>query len=93
MCIAVGKLSLDDWRMVDVVVGVDRRLAAERRRPASSLARLAITSLTFMLLWVPRAGLPDHQREVVVELAVDHLVGGRVDRLGEPGVEPALLAR
>jgi len=35
------------------------------RLPASSsLARPAITSLAFMLDWVPGAGLPDHQGEV-----------------------------
>ena len=38
---------------VDVVVGVDRLSPAKRSPPASSIARLAITSLTFMLLEVP----------------------------------------
>ena len=38
---------------VDVVVGMDRLLGAKRSPPASSIARLAITSLAFMLLDVP----------------------------------------
>ena len=38
---------------VDVVVGVDRLLARRAVPPASSIARLAITSLAFMLVEVP----------------------------------------
>ena len=39
---------------VDVVVGMDRLvLAAKRSPPSISMARLAITSLAFMLLDVP----------------------------------------
>ncbi len=49
--------------------------------PAISMARLEMTSLTFMLRLGAPAGLPHHQREVVVELAADDLVGRRDDQV------------
>src|SRR5450432_3021451 len=36
------------------------------------------------------AGLPDHEREVIVELAVDDLLRGGLDRAGQPDVEAAV---
>jgi hypothetical protein len=36
-----------------------------------------------------RSGLPDDQRELVVEVASSHFGRGLLDRLGEVGVEPA----
>ena len=50
---AVGKMSLRALPHVDVVVGVDRLRTAKRSPPTISMARLAITSLAFMLLEVP----------------------------------------
>ena len=38
------------------------------------------------------AGLPDHQREVIVELAVDHLARGTRDGVGAAAVEQAEFA-
>ena len=47
MCMAVGKVSLEDWDILTWSLGWSSFL------PASSLPRLATTSLTFMLDWVP----------------------------------------
>ncbi len=47
MCIAVGKVSLEDWLMFTSSLGCTSFW------PASWLARLATTSLAFMLDWVP----------------------------------------
>ena len=44
--------------------------------PASSMARLEMTSLAFMLVCVPLPVCQTLQREMVVELAVGHLAGG-----------------
>ena len=46
------------------------------------MARFEITSFTFMLVWVPRTGLPNAQREMRVEFSGDHLVGRGDDQLG-----------
>ena len=51
-CIAVGNTSLDDWLMLTSSFGWTRR-PSPRGPPSNSLARLASTSLTFMLVWVP----------------------------------------
>ena len=86
MCSAVGKLSFDDWPLLTCRWGGPAILPP--RVPVSiSLARPAITSLTFMLDWVPRAGLPDDERELVVELARDDLRRRLLDRVGDLGVE------
>ena len=45
-------------------------LAQPRLPPRISLARLAITSLAFMLVEVPRAGLEDVEQELLVVLAL-----------------------
>ena len=51
-CIAVGKLSLDDWPLLTWSLGWTGALPP--RLPVRiSLARPAITSLAFMLDWVP----------------------------------------
>ena len=47
MCIAVGNVSLDDWDMFTWSLGW------HSFSPSISLARLAMTSLAFMLDWVP----------------------------------------
>ena len=43
--------------------------------PSISIARFEITSLAFMFDWVPEPVCQTDEREVVVELAVDHLLG------------------
>ena len=49
---AVGNTSLDDWLLFTSSLGCTRR-PSPREPPSSSLARLASTSLTFMLVCVP----------------------------------------
>ena len=56
------------------------------------MARLAITSLAFMLVWVPEPVCQTTSGNCVVELAVDHLLGGARDRLAELRLELAELA-
>ena len=64
MCSAVGNVSLLDWLRLTSSFGWIGFLPP-RAPVAISLARLAMTSLTFMFDWVPGAGLPDAQRELV----------------------------
>ena len=56
------------------------------------MARLAITSLTFMLVWVPDPVCQTTSGKLIVELAVDDLLRGLDDRLGAPRVERSELA-
>ena len=51
------------------------------------MARFAITSLAFMLLWVPEPVCQTTSGKWLGELAVDHLLGGARDRVGEPRLE------
>src|SRR5260370_634068 len=52
ICIAVGKQSFDDWLILTWSLGCTGALAPGLP-PSISLARAAITSFTFMLVWVP----------------------------------------
>ncbi len=52
MCIAVGKVSLEDWPRLTWSLGWTGDLLPSGA-PRISLARFAITSLAFMLVWVP----------------------------------------
>ena len=73
---------------IDVVVGMDRRLAAALAR--QHLVGPVGDHLVGVHVGLGAgAGLPDHQRELVVELAVDDLLGGRGDGLAELRVELA----
>ncbi len=54
-----------------------------------SMARFEITSLAFMFGLGARAGLPDYEGEVVVQLAVDHLLRGLDDDLADLPIELA----
>ena len=90
---AVGKVSFDDWDMLTSSLGWTGSFEPSTP-PASSMARLEMTSLAFMFDWVPLPGLPDAEREVVVQLAVGHLEGGGDDEgrllrrhLAEVGVD------
>jgi len=51
-CMAVGNVSLDDWDMLTWSFGWIGVLLPSVP-PVSSIARFDITSLTFMLVWVP----------------------------------------
>ena len=57
--------------------------------PSISMARLAITSLAFMLDWVPDPVCQTTSGKVVVELAVDDLLRGLDDGVGQPHVQLA----
>ena len=52
MCMAVGNVSFDDWPMLTSSLGWTGTLLA-KVPPVSWMARLEMTSLTFMLDWVP----------------------------------------
>ncbi len=52
MCIAVGKVSFDDWLILTSSLGWIGDLLP-MTPPTSWIARLAITSLRFMLVCVP----------------------------------------
>ena len=78
-------------REVDVVVGVDRGLAAEGA--AGQLDRAVADDLVDVHVGLrARAGLPDVEREVLVEVPGDHLGGDPGDQVGHPPRQPAGLA-
>ena len=52
MCIAVGKVSFDDWPMLTWSFGCTG-FFEPISPPSISIARLEITSLAFMFDWVP----------------------------------------
>ena len=68
---------------VDVIVGVDRRLGTRQLR-SIWMARLAMTSLVFMLVEVPepvwKMSMANNLR---IELAVDDFLGGPDDWFGQ----------
>ena len=71
---------------IDVIVGMDRVLGA--KRPAQDLDRPVGDHLVGVHVGLgSRTGLPDHQREVVVEASFDDLVGGPDDGVGDARVE------
>ncbi len=75
---------------VDVVVGVDRLLAAERA--AEDLAGAVRDHLVHVHVGLGAGpGLPDHQGKMTIKLPVHDLVGRRGDRLGRSLVETAKL--
>ena len=79
----VGRLAL-----VDMIVGMDRRLAAARA--GQDLVGPAGDHLVGVHVGLGAgAGLPDDQRELVVMLARRDLARRLLDRLGERRVEPA----
>ena len=72
---------------IDVIVGMHRLLRAHDA--AQHLDRPVGDHLVGVHVRLrARAGLPDDQREMVVELAVDHLLRGLDDRLADLRVEP-----
>ena len=54
---------------VDVVVGVHRRSWLPSSPPTSWMARLEMTSLTFMLDWVPDPVCQTYSGKLLVQLA------------------------
>jgi hypothetical protein len=73
---------------IDVIVGMDRLLGAHR---AAQHLDGAVGD-HFIGIHVglgARSGLPHHQREMLVQLTVDHFLGGLDDGLADRLVEPA----
>ena len=79
---AVGKVSLDDCDMFTSSLGWTGTLEPITP-PASSIARLEITSLAFMLVWVPLPVCQIWSGNSIVELARRHLVGRLLDQGGQ----------
>ena len=90
MCIAVGKESFDDWLMLTWSLGCTGFLAAELA--AEQLVGAVGDDLVEVHVALgARAGLPHDKREMIVELALDHLARGADDGVGAALVEQAEL--
>jgi hypothetical protein len=77
-----GEAVVGTLRAVDVVVGMHRRLAAARI--AGQFVGAAGDHLVDVHVGLgAAAGLPDHQREVLVVAACEDLVGGLFDQPGD----------
>ena len=71
---------------VDVIVGMDRRFCSELA--AEPLVGAVGDHLVHVHVGLSAgSGLPHHQRELIVELAVDDFLRSLDDRLGAPRVE------
>ena len=87
---AVGKVSFDDWLQLTSSFGWIGFLPP-RAPVASSLARPAITSLTFMFDWVPEPVCQTRSGNSPARRPVDDLVGRPDDQLALLGGEQAEL--
>jgi hypothetical protein len=88
MCMAVGKLSFDDWPMLTWSLGCTGRFVPSV--PPRQLAGPVADDLVDVHVRLGAGpGLPYIERELRVEPARDHLVGGLDDGGGALGVEPA----
>ena len=80
MCIAVGNVSFDDWRMLTWSFGwIGFLLPHHAAGQLDGAVRDDLIGVHVGLR--AAAGLPDDQREVRVELAGDHFVGGAHDEI------------
>ena len=79
MCMAVGKVSLDDWDMLTSSLGWTGSFEPSTP-PAISMARLEMTSLAFMLDWVPLPVCQTLRGKWSSSLPVGHLPGGGDDQ-------------
>ena len=85
-CTAVGKVSLLDWLLLTSSLGCTGDFEPELA--AEDLDRAVGDDLVGVHVALrARPGLEDDEREVVVELAARHLVGGLHDRPGDLDVE------
>ena len=80
MCITVGKVSFDDWLWLTSSFGWIG-FFEPTTPPASWIARLAITSLAFMLVCVPEPVWNTTSGNSSSQLAVDHLLRGPDDQV------------
>ncbi len=72
---------------VDMVIGMNRRLAAAPA--AEHLVGPVCQHLVHVHVGLRAgAGLPDDERELVIELAGDHLLGGGDDGVAKAAIEP-----
>ena len=83
-----GEHSFEDWPQLTWSLGCTGSFEPSSP-PSISMARLAITSLAFMLDWVPEPVCHTDQRELVVELAGDDFLRRGNDGVGERRVEQA----
>ena len=86
---AVGIDVVGGLRHVDVVVGVDRRVRSARPRRGVSLARLASTSLTFMLWEVPAPAWYTSTMNWSCQRPSDDLPRRRHDGVADGRAQPA----
>ena len=73
MCIAVGKVSFDDWLMLTWSLGWTG-VFEPSSPPSISMARFEITSLAFMFDCVPEPVCQTTSGKCCVELALDHFL-------------------
>ena len=71
MCMAVGKVSLEDWDMFTSIVGMQQLFS-----PSDLVAAVGDDFVGVHVGLGAAAGLPHHQGEVVVQLAGDDFVAG-----------------
>ena len=88
MCIAVGKVSFDDWPMLTWSFGCTGCFEPISP-PSISIARFEITSLAFMFDWVPEPVCQTTSGKWSSQLARRDLRRRRRDRLAELRVEVA----
>ena len=88
MCMAVGKVSLEDCDMFTWSLGCTG-VFDPSTPPASSMARLEMTSLAFMLVWVPLPVCHTRSGNWSSSLPVGDLARGLHDELGQRRVEHA----
>ena len=81
MCMAVGKVSLDDCDMLTSSFGCTG-VFEPITPPAISMARFEITSLAFMLVCVPEPVCQMRSGKWASSVAVAHLAGGVDDQRG-----------
>ena len=67
MCMAVGKVSLDDWPMLTWSLGWTGVLLPSVAADQLD-ARLLITSLTFMLDWVPEPVCQTYSGKLLIQV-------------------------
>ena len=86
MCIAVGNASFEDCEQFTSSLGCTGSFEPSTP-PASSIARFAMTSFTFMLVWVPLPVCQMRSGNSPSSVTLGDLVGRALDQLGARRVE------